>query len=489
MGDTKQKQGPPDGFKKTVTGPPFAADSVKRFPIQGPVVDTFGQTAPAPIIVDPLIGKTISIYKVVELIGSGGMGIVYKAQDPDHPDQFVAIKLMHPHLSSSEQARRMFFREIKTASKLDHPNLVKVFDFDELSHQLYLVMEYVHGKDLSNHLADNGKMPLDKALSTVVQVCEGMIAAHDKNVLHRDLKLENILLLDDPTGAIRVKIVDMGLAKILHPHAPAGDQVTDPGIVKGTPEYMPPEVIVGREADHRSDIYSIGVILYYLLCSKFPFESTLSRNDPDAPMQVVRKALSAKLVPPVAVDPSIPKEVSDIVAKAMEKKIEDRFQTLRELRQAIIDFAFAKAIHLDLPDGQTVPEPPPAPLIIVQQKTPKRFWWLVGALGIATAGLFTWNIAHRPTVEPPALVQPAQESYSVFIDSEPKNALVQMYETAEDGTRWLRDLGHTPFRNKLKGKTVVVISAPGHLPQFLDVDSENTQFPTIVLPKIPPSPP
>ncbi|MFH1785840.1 MAG: serine/threonine-protein kinase [Candidatus Micrarchaeota archaeon] len=431
------------------------------------------------VVVDPLIGKSINQYDIVDYVGCGGMGMVYKAKDPSDPDKFLALKLMHPHLSALESARRMFFREIKTSARIDHPNVVTVHDFDEFNHQLYLVMDFIKGADLNNHIHQNGPVSLAQALSIAVQICDGMAAAHGNNVVHRDLKLENIILADDPSSP-RVKIVDMGLAKIFDANSVQGDGVTSPGVVKGTPEYMSPEAFTGGRLDHRTDIYSIGVILYYLVCNQFPFVSKSDRNDPEGALQIGMKVLEGKFKHPIEVDPSIAKTLNNIILKALARKADDRYQTAREFRDAIVNYATAAKIPLDLPDFP-IPEMP-APLVVVKHRAPRSLWLAIGVLSFALTGLLTWGHFEKPRPQPPIPAERVQEKpYNVFINTNPGGALVEMHETATDGTVWLRNVGETPIRNEFVGKQTLVISIPGYHPKYIDIDPSNNQFPDLVM--------
>jgi len=219
-----------------------------------------------------LTGSTISHYRVVEKIGTGGMGEVYKARDM-HLDRFVAIKVLPPEKVSDPERKQRFVQEAKAASVLNHPNIITVYDVDEADGFVFIVMEYVPGKTLSDLISRKG-MRLKDTLSYSVQIADALAAAHEAGIVHRDVKPGNVMVSD--TGS--VKVLDFGLAKLSERAPPGPDEfpgaenpVTEPGMIMGTTAYMSPEQVEGGTVDGRSDIFSFGAMLYEMSGGKRAF--------------------------------------------------------------------------------------------------------------------------------------------------------------------------------------------------------------------------
>ena len=221
-----------------------------------------------------MIGKTISHYKILEKLGEGGMGVVYKAQDTKL-DRFVALKFLPHHLSQSEEEKQRFIHEAKAASALDHSNICTIYEIDEMEDgQMFIAMACYEGESLQDivgaslvggqHRAGTRPAPtLDEIINYAIQIAEGLSKAHSKKIIHRDIKPANILITEDDV----VKIVDFGLAKL------AGrTMLTKEGTTLGTASYMSPEQTQGTEVDKRTDIWALGVVLYEMLTGKQPFE-------------------------------------------------------------------------------------------------------------------------------------------------------------------------------------------------------------------------
>ena len=233
---------------------------------------------------DPLIGRTLpGGYVILDLVGIGGMGRVYRAEQTTL-GRTVAVKIIHPHLVGEENAAARFITEARAASRLNHPNSVGVIDFGKTQDgQLYLVMEFLRGRDLARIAYEEGPLPFRRIIGVMKQVLAALAEAHHLEIIHRDLKPENIILEPMRSGGDFVKVVDFGLAK-MRVEAQARS-ITSPGIVCGTPEYMSPEQGHGDELDARSDLYAVGVILFQLTTGHLPFEA-------DSPTQVVLMHLS-----------------------------------------------------------------------------------------------------------------------------------------------------------------------------------------------------
>ena len=208
-----------------------------------------------------MIGKTISHYKILEKLGEGGMGIVYKAQDIQL-QRLVALKFLPPHVADHPEEKTRFIQEAQSASALNHPNVTTIYGIEESSEGLFIAMEYVEGKTLKQTI-EKETLSIKKVLDIGIQVCEGLTAAHKKEIVHRDIKSDNIMVTKDGLA----KIMDFGLAKLK-----GATKLTQTGSTLGTLAYMSPEQAQGEEVDHRSDIFSFGVVVYELLTGKLPFE-------------------------------------------------------------------------------------------------------------------------------------------------------------------------------------------------------------------------
>ena len=278
-----------------------------------------------------MIGRTLpGGYIILDLVGIGGMGRVYRAEQTAL-SRTVAVKIIHPHLVGEENAAARFITEARAASRLNHPNSVGVIDFGKTDDgQLYLVMEFLRGKDLARVQYEAGALTFRRSVNILRQVLAALAEAHHLEIIHRDLKPENIILEPVRSGGDFVKVVDFGLAKITAPSA--GPGITSPGIVCGTPEYMSPEQGRGDSLDPRSDIYAVGVVMYQLLTGKLPFEA-------ESPTQVVLMHIGDPPKDPREASPerAIPNELVDVCLKALEKEPSHRFSTADEFSEALGD--------------------------------------------------------------------------------------------------------------------------------------------------------
>jgi len=277
---------------------------------------------------DPLVGRTLpGGYVILDLVGIGGMGRVYRAEQTNL-GRTVAVKIIHPHLVGEENAAARFITEARAASRLNHPNSVAVIDFGKTEDgQLYLVMEFLRGKDLARIQYEEGPLQFRRIASILRQVLAALSEAHHLGIIHRDLKPENIILEQVRTGGDFVKVVDFGLAKMrieaVQPN------ITSPGIVCGTPEYMSPEQGRGDPLDARSDLYAVGVIFYQLLTGRLPFEA-------ESPTQVVLMHITEQPTDPRSVVPErqIPKPLVDVCLMALAKDPNHRFSNADEFSEA-----------------------------------------------------------------------------------------------------------------------------------------------------------
>ncbi len=277
---------------------------------------------------DPLIGRTLpGGHVVLELIDVGGMGRVYRAEQKAL-GRTVAVKIIHPHLLGDETVEARFITEARAASQLNHPNTVGVFDFGKVEGRLYMVMEYLRGQDLATVARAEGPLAIPRIVDLFRQVLAALEEAHHHGIIHRDLKPENVLLEPLRSGGDFVKVLDFGLAKLRE--AVHAQRITNPGMVCGTPHYMSPEQAKGQELDHRSDLYSCGVILFELLTTRIPF-------DAPTPNQVLTMHMSAVAPDPRNVAPGrhINRELADVVNTALAKQTNERFQSAADFAAAL----------------------------------------------------------------------------------------------------------------------------------------------------------
>jgi len=278
---------------------------------------------------DPLVGRVIADrYRIVALLGRGGMGVVYKVEHI-HIGKLMAMKLLHGELARDRNTVKRFQREAEAASRLSHPNTVAVFDFGRSEGLMYLVMEYLEGKDLGQVVRDAGHLDFPRAARIAAQVCASVAEAHAQGIVHRDIKPENVMILR-ASGGETAKVLDFGLAKLRD--QTGSITVTRAGHIVGTPYYMPPEQIRGEEVDARGDVYAIGAMLYKAATGVPPFVA-------NTPMGVLTKHLTEPLELPSARSGfHMPPEADAIIGRAMAKDRGDRFQSAEEMREELVAY-------------------------------------------------------------------------------------------------------------------------------------------------------
>jgi serine/threonine-protein kinase len=305
---------------------------------------------------DPFLGREIldGQFQIVQKIGTGGMGSVYKALQPAM-NRTVAIKILHPKLAGRKDLTSRFRREARAMSQLTHPNTVKVFMYGELEDDgsLYIVMELLEGRNLNQVVRKEGPLTADRGIPILMQVCGALQEAHELGIVHRDLKPENIFLSTQGGIVDFPKVLDFGLAKVTERQMRPGSLIlTQEGMVFGTPEFMSPEQAQGRTLDARSDIYSLAVILYEVLTGKLPF-------DAKTPMEYIQKHV---VTPIIALNDRVPgltfpEGLGAAIARALAKKPEQRYQTAAEFADALRPFGGARseAMGTALGSGSSLP--------------------------------------------------------------------------------------------------------------------------------------
>ena len=287
-----------------------------------------------------LVGQVLSgRYKVIEQLGSGAMGTVYKAEHV-LMGQIHAIKVLHKHLTSDAHSLQRFQVEAKAASALRHDNLLTVTDYGITeSNQPFIVMDYIAGKSLADVLSHNGPLSLADFVDTFSQVCEGLAHAHDKNVVHRDLKPSNIILTTAADGSKNARIVDFGIAKILPNHNGAAQHLTQTGEIFGSPLYMSPEQCRGGKVDCRSDIYSLGCVMFEALTGSVPVQEASA-------IETLFKHINGSVPPISQMYPklAIPVELESIVSKALENYPEKRYQLVEEIASDLDQFRLQRKL-------------------------------------------------------------------------------------------------------------------------------------------------
>ena len=271
---------------------------------------------------DPLLGTTFAGCKILEKVGQGGMGAVYKAQHLTL-DKTVCIKVLAPNLSKDPRNIDFFLREARSVAKLEHPNIVKVYDFGDENKVYFIMMSYIDGQSLDGIIKEKGPFSIEAATDMLITVLEGLEHAHSKTIIHRDIKPANILL--DQKG--ETHIVDFGLARSITEEK----ELTMAGEMIGTAYFMSPEQCLAAKVDHRADLYSIGATFFYLITGRYPFEGKTS-------IEVIHKHVSEPLPNIVRLFPDTPLWVAKILEKSMTKKPEDRYQTAAELKADFIKY-------------------------------------------------------------------------------------------------------------------------------------------------------
>lgn len=326
---------------------------------------------------DSLLGQVVAgRYRVEALIGQGGMGRVYRAVHV-HMHKTVALKVLRPEMTVVRGALARFEREAVAAGRISHPNVAAATDFGRIGTDgpFYLVLEYVAGKSLRRELKA-GPFSVSRALAVAIQACEGLVAAHQQGVIHRDLKPDNIMLVDD-NGRDLVKVLDFGIAKVTDPPAEAGEHQTRYGVVMGTPRYMSPEQAAGGAVDHRTDLYALGVILFEMLTGQAPFAAS-----------GLNAVLSQQLVnDPPPLPPHVPRDLAKICSTLLAREADGRPES------AVVVLDMLRAVRVE-PEGSGTEHAG----VAITRQVREKFQPLGAALGAHWSPLWRKAKAHAPAL-------------------------------------------------------------------------------------------
>jgi serine/threonine protein kinase len=349
-----------------------------------------------------MVGSNLKHYRIEEFIGQGGMGVVYRARDT-RLNRPVAIKLLSPALVASSERRNRFVQEARAAAALSHPAIAQVYDIDEVDGRLFIVMEYIDGRSVGRLITDR-ELDLLSAVEIALQVTEGLAKAHEAGILHRDIKSDNIMVTRDG----HAKLLDFGLAKLMEPGSSDAVLPADPlrtltkdagrtlpGLVVGTIPYMSPEQARGKDLDARSDLFSLGIVLYEMVTSELPFKG-------DTPLDTMHAIAYEEARPVTIVRRNLSPQVHRIVSRCLRKRPEDRYPDAQALASDL------KRLKLDLESGTRTDLRPVERLQVWFEKLKSSFplgtkgiWIVAAAVVLAVALLFTdfnWGSLIGPAV-------------------------------------------------------------------------------------------
>jgi tetratricopeptide (TPR) repeat protein/tRNA A-37 threonylcarbamoyl transferase component Bud32 len=379
-------------------------------------------------------------YEIIEELGKGGMGKVYRVEDTELKQE-VALKLIRPEIATDKNTIERFRNELKIARDIRHKNVCGMFDLGEAKGAYFITMEYIRGEDLKNLIRKMGQLSAGQATTIAKQVCDGLDEAHRLGVVHRDLKPQNIMI--DTRGSAR--IMDFGIARSLE-----GKGITGAGVMIGTPEYMSPEQVEGKEVDPRADIYSLGVILYEMVTGRVPFEG-------DTPFTVGVKQKSEIPQSPKEINAQIPDDLSEVILKCLEKEKDKRYQSVGELGSEL------ENIQKGIPTTEgIVPERKPftSKEITVQFSLKKAFVPALIVLAIAFIAVVIWKLL------------PQKEAIPTDPSDKPSLAIVYFENNTGDESldHWRKALCELLIADLTQSKHIRVLSSDRLLDVLSDLD-------------------
>ena len=383
-----------------------------------------------PIVV---IGSTISHYKIVAKLGEGGMGVVYKAEDTQLR-RTVALKFLPRETLDEEEVKARLIREAQAAASLDHPNICQVFGIHEEDGEIFIAMAYIDGPSLAEKIKER-PLPLDEALTIATQIAEGLQEAHEQGVVHRDIKPQNVLL----TGKGQVKILDFGLASLT-----GRSKLTKTGTTMGTPAYMSPEQLEGKNVDRRADIWALGCVLYEMLTQKSPFEA-------DYEQAIGYGILNEDPEPVTAQRAGLPTEIDRLLSKTLAKSLAERYQHADELladllvlqKQASTRTSSGRRSTMALAAGQTVNpvEALPPDFVPVRRTSQRALQALAAVATLAFLGLLAVYLTQAPPEAPTRRFSFSQEGVQAASISPDGRHVAFSAETDGESSLWLRAIG------------------------------------------------
>jgi tRNA A-37 threonylcarbamoyl transferase component Bud32 len=386
-----------------------------------------------------MLGQTISHYRIIEKLGGGGMGVVYRAED-ERLKRSVAIKVLPPELTRDREAKARFVLEAQAASALDHPNICTIYEIDETPDgQMFLALAYYPGETLKRKI-ERGPMKLDDALDYGIQIAQALKKAHEHGIVHRDIKPANVLV----TGDALIKVLDFGLAKLV-----SQSGLTRTGTVLGTVSYMSPEQGLGQIADARSDLWSLGVVLHEMIAGQLPF-----RGDSE---MAVASAIAHSAAPPLtSLRAGLPLELDRVVGRTLAKSPDDRYQTaadllseLRRLRRESGGHSSTGQLTGPGVSGAAGQTTQPLP---VWRRSPTGL--LVATLAVVAVGIGYWVLAGGdPAASLTELAHPIQVAATVGVEGSPSwspDGSMIAYDSTEGVFTdiWVTQLGGGPPINR-----------------------------------------
>jgi serine/threonine protein kinase/sugar lactone lactonase YvrE len=353
-----------------------------------------------------MVDETLGHYRILSRLGQGGMGEVYLAQD-GKLDRKVALKVLPPTMAENPDRLARFEREAKTIASLNHPNIVTIFSVEEQSGVHFLTMELVEGQTLTEMIPDGG-MPLGALLDVAIPLTDALATAHDNGITHRDLKPDNIMLGDDG----RLRILDFGLAKHTVVQVSesdetelADDSVTREGQILGTKPYMSPEQAAAEELDHRSDIFSLGIVLYEAATGERPFKG-------DSPMSLLSAIIKDEPQPVTSLNPKLPRPFARVIRRCLAKPQDRRYQSTADLRNELMDLRHElESGELEAVEIATQPAPAPA-------RPSRRPWAVAGVLAVLVVALAILQLAPGERSGPGKKIGPGAVTMSRLTDFE-----------------------------------------------------------------------